>query len=81
MTPLRGLVAVVLLLAVGAVTWAPTAVPAQPRALDDLMMDLNIAPLEPQMPPPLDVTTMDGGRMSLGDLKGRVVLAYFMATW
>ena len=54
---------------------------AAPRALDDLMMDLNIAPLDPQAPPALTVTTLDGGRVTLADLKGRAVLVYFWATW
>jgi cytochrome oxidase Cu insertion factor (SCO1/SenC/PrrC family) len=51
------------------------------RPLDDLMMDMQIAPLDPQAPPPLSVTTLDGARVSLADLRGNVVLLYFWATW
>ena len=52
------------------------------KPLDDLMMDLNIAPLDPQAPPALSVTALEGGgRLTLADLKGRAVLVYFWATW
>jgi cytochrome oxidase Cu insertion factor (SCO1/SenC/PrrC family) len=49
--------------------------------LDDLMMDLNIAPLAPAAAPALTVTTEGGSRVSLADMKGRAVLIYFWATW
>jgi cytochrome oxidase Cu insertion factor (SCO1/SenC/PrrC family) len=81
MTCLRPLAALVALVAVLGGTLAPGSLPAQSRPIDDLMMDLNIAPLEPQPAPALAVTTMDGGRLTLADLKGQVVLVYFMATW
>jgi cytochrome oxidase Cu insertion factor (SCO1/SenC/PrrC family) len=54
---------------------------AQAKSLDDLMMDLNIVPLEPQAPPAFTVTTLDGDRLTLADVKGRAVLVYFWATW
>ena len=54
---------------------------AAPRALDDLMMDLQVTPLEPQAPPPLSVVTVDGGRVTLADVRGHAVLVYFWATW
>ena len=69
--------ALAVLLAVLPVTLAP----AQGRALEDLMMELNIAPFEPQTAPPLTVTTLDGVRVSLADIKGQAVLVYFWATW
>jgi len=74
MTRLRPVVLVVVLLALSA---APRAAA---RPLDDLMMDLNIAPLDAQAPP-FTVTTLDGGRVTLADVKGRAVLVYFWATW
>jgi hypothetical protein len=59
-----------------------TSAVAQKPGLDDLMMDLNIAPLEPQAPPALSVTRLgSGARLTLGDLKGSAVLVYFWATW
>ena len=51
------------------------------RPLDDLMMDLQVAPLDPRPAPPLSATTLDGARVSLADLKGQAVLVYFWATW
>jgi hypothetical protein len=59
------------------------AAPARDLAqLDALMMDLNIAPLDPVAAPALTVTTLEGGgRVSLTDVKGRAVLVYFWATW
>jgi cytochrome oxidase Cu insertion factor (SCO1/SenC/PrrC family) len=54
---------------------------AAPSALDDLMMDMRITPLDREAPPPLAVTTLDGGRVTLADVRGRVALIYFWATW
>lgn len=63
-------------------TSALTADTGDPKRLDELMMDLNIAPLEPVAAPALTVTTLEGGgRVSLADVKGRAVLVYFWATW
>ena len=59
----------------------PTLALAQGKALEDLMIDLNIAPFEPQAAPPLSVVTLDGVRVSLADIKGQAVLVYFWATW
>ena len=54
---------------------------AAPRVLDDLMMDLTIAPLDPQVPPALAVTSLDGRRVTLADVTGKAVLVYFWAKW
>ena len=54
---------------------------AAPRGLDDLMMDLQIAPLEPKTPPPFSVTTISGAPITLEDVKGHAALIYFWATW
>jgi hypothetical protein len=70
--------ALALVLVVLAVTGTPDAAP---RDLDDLMMAMNIAPFDAQPPPPLAVTTLDGGRVSLAEVKGRAALVYFWATW
>jgi cytochrome oxidase Cu insertion factor (SCO1/SenC/PrrC family) len=51
------------------------------NALEDRMMDLNIAPLEPATPPALVATTLDGARVTLADVRGKAVLVYFWATW
>ena len=54
---------------------------AAANALEDRMMDLNIAPLEPATPPALVATTLDGARVTLADVRGKAVLIYFWATW
>jgi hypothetical protein len=81
MRPSRWLAALVMTGALLAQTLAPATVPAQSRGLDDLMMDLNIAPMDAQPAPALTVSTLEGGRLALADLKGQAVLVYFMATW
>lgn len=69
---------VVVALAVGALVPGSRA---QGKSLEDLMMDLNIAPLEPMPAPPLNVTTVEGVRISLGEIRDQAVLVYFWATW
>ena len=54
---------------------------AAARPIEGLMMDLNIAPMEPRTPPPLVVTTLDGARVTLADVRGKAALVYFWATW
>jgi hypothetical protein len=81
----RRLVLGLALVALAAVTWQtvpPPATVAQAAQLDELMMDLNIAPLDPIPAPALTVTTVEGGgRVRLADMKDRAVLIYFWATW
>jgi cytochrome oxidase Cu insertion factor (SCO1/SenC/PrrC family) len=78
MTRLRALA-----IAAWAVAFAlvPTGPSAQSKGLDDLMMDLNIAPLDAQAPPAFSVTTLEGRRVALADVKGQAALVYFWATW
>ena len=76
---LRTLVAAGLTLALALLPAAPAT--TQPKVLDDLMMELNIAPLTPYAPPPLDVTTLTGVPVSLATVKDQAVLIYFWATW
>jgi hypothetical protein len=75
MTRLRALLPVLVVLAL-----AGSSV-AAPRMLEDLMMDLTIAPLDPQVPPALAATSLDGRRVTLADVTGKAVLVYFWATW
>ena len=81
MTHLRRLALGVVALALAAGALTPAAPRAQGKALEDLMMDLSVTPLEAQPAPPLTVTTLEGDRLSLADMKGQAVLLYFMATW
>ena len=85
-----GLGLVVVLAAVGlgaaAVLWpgsAPTGGGGQIAAgsLDDLMMDLQLLPLDGQRAKPFTLESLDGRRVALADLAGKPVLLYFWATW
>jgi cytochrome oxidase Cu insertion factor (SCO1/SenC/PrrC family) len=49
--------------------------------LDDLLFDLNFAPLDGKPAPPFTLAGLDGKPVSLAEFKGRVLLLYFWATW
>ncbi len=53
---------------------------AQP-SLDVLLSDFQMVPLAHQAPPPFSLETLDGKKLSPGDLAGRPALLYFWATW
>jgi cytochrome oxidase Cu insertion factor (SCO1/SenC/PrrC family) len=57
---------------------ASAAAPAVP--LEDRLWDLQIAPLDPAPAPPFTRPALDGGRVSLNDFRGRVVMLYFWLT-
>jgi cytochrome oxidase Cu insertion factor (SCO1/SenC/PrrC family) len=68
---------VVLLVAGGA---GPAA--AADKALNDLMFDLQLVPLDGQVPPPFELERFsDGKKVSLAELRGRPLMLYFWATW
>ena len=50
-------------------------------SLDDLLMDLQIVPLDGRAPKPFTLERLDGTRVALTDLAGRPALLYFWATW
>ena len=50
-------------------------------SLDDLLMDLQLVPLDGQAPKPFALHSLDGRRVTLADLAGRPALLYFWATW
>jgi len=50
-------------------------------SLDDLLMDLQLVPLDGQRPRPFALESLDGRRIALADLAGRPALLYFWATW
>jgi cytochrome oxidase Cu insertion factor (SCO1/SenC/PrrC family) len=62
---------------------APTGGGAMVAAgsLDDLLMDLQLIPLDGQAPKPFILPSLDGRRVGLSDLAGRPALLYFWATW
>jgi cytochrome oxidase Cu insertion factor (SCO1/SenC/PrrC family) len=58
--------------------------PATPadKALDDLLFDLQLVPLEGKTPPPFELERLaDGQKVSLAGLKGQALFLYFWATW
>ena len=60
--------------------------PAQPRgrgadALEELLFDLYLVPLDGRVPSPFTLKTLDGREISLAGLRGRAVLIYYWATW
>ena len=50
-------------------------------ALDSALSDFQLLPMGGETPPPFSLDTLDGKKLSPGDLKGRPVLLYFWATW
>ena len=50
-------------------------------AIEDLLFDLQIIPMDGQAPRPFTLPSLDGKPLSLSDLKGRAALLYFWATW
>lgn len=50
-------------------------------SLDDLLLDLQVVPLDAQTPKPFALEGLDGRRVALADLAGRPALLYFWATW
>jgi hypothetical protein len=49
--------------------------------LDDLLMDLQLLPLDGRTPKAFALESLDGRRVALADLAGRPALLYFWATW
>ncbi|HXD95429.1 MAG TPA: hypothetical protein VN646_02745 [Candidatus Acidoferrum sp.] len=69
---------VLVLMAVG-VTGPATAAD---KVLDDLLFDLQLVPLEGQVPPAFELERFgDGKKVSLVEHRGRPVMLYFWATW
>jgi len=65
-----------------ALSMAPAPTPAADKALEDLMFDLQLVPMEGQVPPPLELERYsDGKKVSLAEHRGRPVMLYFWATW
>jgi hypothetical protein len=73
----RALLAVTLLAAL-ALAAAPGA---RADAVDDLLFDLQLVPLDGRPAPGFTLPDLAGRPVSLDDHRGRVVLLYFWATW
>ncbi|HMH52687.1 MAG TPA: hypothetical protein VK548_20795 [Candidatus Acidoferrum sp.] len=50
-------------------------------SLDDLLVELQLVPLDGQAPKAFALDSLDGKRVTLADLAGRPALLYFWATW
>jgi hypothetical protein len=51
------------------------------ESLEDLLFDLQLVPLDGQPPPAFTLERLGGGRTSLAELGGKVIVLYFWATW
>ena len=49
--------------------------------LDSALAEFQLVPMRGENPPPFSLDTLEGKKLSPGDLKGRAVLLYFWATW
>jgi cytochrome oxidase Cu insertion factor (SCO1/SenC/PrrC family) len=50
-------------------------------AVEELLFELQMVPLDGQAPPPFTLETLAGPSVSLADFRGKVILLYFWATW
>jgi cytochrome oxidase Cu insertion factor (SCO1/SenC/PrrC family) len=75
---MRVALALLLLLMAGTITPAAAA----SKALDDLLFELQLVPLEGQTPPPFELERVsDGKKVTLAEHRGQPVMLYFWATW
>jgi hypothetical protein len=59
-----------------------TPVAAADKILEDLLFDLQLVPLEGQLPPAFELERLgDGKKVTLAEHRGRPVMLYFWATW
>jgi cytochrome oxidase Cu insertion factor (SCO1/SenC/PrrC family) len=78
----RNLAAVATALAVLAVVLSGAPATPTDKALDDLLFDLQLVPLEGKTPPPFELERLgDGQKVSLASQKGQALFLYFWATW
>lgn len=63
------------------VVLAQSPVVAGSAAIDALLRDLSIVPLEPTLPPAFSGRDLAGATITLDQFRGRPVLLYFWATW
>jgi cytochrome oxidase Cu insertion factor (SCO1/SenC/PrrC family) len=57
------------------------AAPVSADTVADLLFELGFVPLDGRPPPAFTLAGLDGRPVSLAQLRGRVVLLYFWATW
>jgi cytochrome oxidase Cu insertion factor (SCO1/SenC/PrrC family) len=82
MTRRRHGLAVALVAVLAALAMTTSHVAAADKALDDLLFDLQLVPLDGQTPPPFELERLgDGKKVTLAEHRGRPVMLYFWATW
>ena len=75
------LLGVAALLLVGGAAAAPATVD-QDKVLDDLLFDLQLVPLDGQVPAAFSLERVgDGRKVTLAEHHGRPMLLYFWASW
>jgi len=67
--------------AMAALAFLIVAVPAVAAPLDDLLFELQFAPLDSQLAPQFTLAGLDGKAVSLAQFRDHVVLLYFWASW
>ncbi|HSL52110.1 MAG TPA: TlpA disulfide reductase family protein [Candidatus Deferrimicrobiaceae bacterium] len=65
-------------LLVGGLAWAA---PASADDIDRYLRELQLVALPGERPPAFSLPKVDGGKASLAEQQGKVVLVYFWATW
>ncbi len=50
-------------------------------ALEELLFDLHLVPLDGRQASPFTLPSLDGRNVSLAEFKGHPVLIYYWATW
>ena len=58
-----------------------TAAPGGAGTVDDLLMDLQLVPMDGRAPKPFTLESLDGRQVTLAEVAGRPALLYFWATW
>ena len=82
MTPRRFVPAVLVGLALVALLGGTAPAADKDKVLEDLLFDLQLVPLNGQVPPDFELERLiDGKKVTLAELRGRPVLLYFWATW
>jgi hypothetical protein len=64
-------------------TAVPAPVAGADKAVDDLLFELQMVPLDGQVPAPFELERLGGGgtKVTLAEHRGRPVMLYFWATW
>jgi cytochrome oxidase Cu insertion factor (SCO1/SenC/PrrC family) len=62
-------------------TSAPPGASTAGATIEDLLLDLQIVPMDGQEPSPFTLPSVAGPPVALAEFRGRPVLLYFWASW